>query len=179
MEPERIELSTRERERLKVLHEVEEGHLKQIEAARRLRLTDRQVRRLLVRLSREAGCLAYSGKMSVPVCTVLAWKLRSAWTVCTGCASAAVICPSSPVRSRRNLQVLPAYGLQGLQIKNKNPKPPSRPNTPRPPIILGVNLGTGHFHLAENRTFLLCVDSTDPRGTNKKDRGCHAVLALR
>ena len=34
MEPERIELSARERERLKVLHEVEQGHLKQIEAAR-------------------------------------------------------------------------------------------------------------------------------------------------
>src|SRR3989442_14721804 len=46
MEPERIELSAKERERLKVLHEVEQGHLKQVEAARRLRLTDRQVRRL-------------------------------------------------------------------------------------------------------------------------------------
>jgi hypothetical protein len=46
MEPERIELSARERERLKILHAVEQGHLRQIEAARRLRLTDRQVRRL-------------------------------------------------------------------------------------------------------------------------------------
>jgi len=45
MEPERIAWSSRERERLKVLHEVEEGHLKQVEAARRLRLSDRQVRR--------------------------------------------------------------------------------------------------------------------------------------
>jgi hypothetical protein len=53
MEPERIELSARERERLKVLHEVEEGHLKQIEAAQRLRLSDRQVRRLEVRLRQE------------------------------------------------------------------------------------------------------------------------------
>ena len=50
MEPERIELSAKERERLKVLHEVEQGHLKQVEAARRLRLTDRQVRRLQRRL---------------------------------------------------------------------------------------------------------------------------------
>lgn len=50
METERIELSARERERLKVLQQVEEGHVKQIEAARRLRLTDRQVRRLQVRL---------------------------------------------------------------------------------------------------------------------------------
>ena len=50
MREERIEMSERERERLKVLHEVEEGHLTQVAAARRLRLTDRHVRRLLVRL---------------------------------------------------------------------------------------------------------------------------------
>src|ERR1700687_3258252 len=54
MEEERIELSARERERLKILHEVEQGHLRQIDAADRLRLSDRQVRRLLGRL-REAG----------------------------------------------------------------------------------------------------------------------------
>jgi len=53
MEPERIELSARERERLKVLHEVEQGHLKQIEAARRLRLSDRHVRRLQERLRQQ------------------------------------------------------------------------------------------------------------------------------
>jgi hypothetical protein len=52
MEEERIELRAKERERLKVLHEVEQGHLLQIDAARRLRLSDRQVRRLLQRLSR-------------------------------------------------------------------------------------------------------------------------------
>jgi hypothetical protein len=50
MEEERIELSARERERLKVLHEVEQRHLRQIDAAHRLRLSDRQVRRLLGRL---------------------------------------------------------------------------------------------------------------------------------
>jgi hypothetical protein len=54
MEEERIELNARERERLKILHEVEQGHLRQIDAARRLRLSDRQVRRLLGRL-RTAG----------------------------------------------------------------------------------------------------------------------------
>lgn len=53
MEPERIDLSAKERERLKVLHEIEQGHLQQVEAARRLRLTDRQVRRLQARLRRE------------------------------------------------------------------------------------------------------------------------------
>ena len=53
MGPERIELSASERERLKVLQQVEEGHLKQVEAARRLRLTERQVRRLQIRLRSE------------------------------------------------------------------------------------------------------------------------------
>src|SRR5712692_9914166 len=50
MEEERIELHERERDRLKVLHEVQEGHWQQLEAAQRLRLTDRHVRRLLARL---------------------------------------------------------------------------------------------------------------------------------
>ena len=54
MEEERIDLSARERERLKVLHEVEQAHLRQVEAARSLRLSDRQLPRLLVRL-RTAG----------------------------------------------------------------------------------------------------------------------------
>src|SRR2546426_1837594 len=49
MEQERISLNARERERLKVLHEIEQGHLRQVEAARRLRLTARQVRRLWTR----------------------------------------------------------------------------------------------------------------------------------
>ena len=49
METERIELNARERERLKVLQQVEEGHLKQVEAARRLRLSVR-IRRLQARL---------------------------------------------------------------------------------------------------------------------------------
>ena len=54
METERIALSQRERDRLKVLHEVKQKHLSQVEAARRLKLTDRQVRRLLIRM-RESG----------------------------------------------------------------------------------------------------------------------------
>src|SRR5580704_2421373 len=52
MAEERIELSTRERERLKVLHEIQQGHMRQIDAAHRLRLSDRQVRRLLQRLGK-------------------------------------------------------------------------------------------------------------------------------
>ncbi len=53
MEPERIELSQRERDRLRVLHEVEQGHWTQVEAGRRLSVTDRHIRRLLARLRRD------------------------------------------------------------------------------------------------------------------------------
>src|SRR3970040_1276478 len=53
MKPERIELSQTERDRLKVLHELKEGHIRQVEAARRLLLSDRQVRRLLRRVQTE------------------------------------------------------------------------------------------------------------------------------
>ena len=54
MEAERITLSQRGRDRLKVLHEVQEKHLSQVAAAERLKITDRQVRRLLLRI-REHG----------------------------------------------------------------------------------------------------------------------------
>jgi transposase len=54
METERIALSQRERDRLRVLQEVQQGHLTQVEAAARVKLSDRQVRRLLLRL-REQG----------------------------------------------------------------------------------------------------------------------------
>jgi len=53
MEEERINLSQRERDRLRVLHELEQGHLQQREAARRLRLSDRQIRRLQKRLQQQ------------------------------------------------------------------------------------------------------------------------------
>ena len=54
METERITLSQRERDRLRVLHEVQQRHLTQVEAAARLKVTDRQVRRMLLRI-REHG----------------------------------------------------------------------------------------------------------------------------
>jgi hypothetical protein len=54
METERIALSQRERDRWKVLHEVKQKHLTQVEGAARLKVTDRQVRRMLLRL-RERG----------------------------------------------------------------------------------------------------------------------------
>src|SRR5438552_4921655 len=55
METERIALSQRERDRLKVLHEVKQKRLTQVAAAKRLKVTDRQVRRMLLRI-RERGC---------------------------------------------------------------------------------------------------------------------------
>ena len=42
-------LSTRDRDRLKVLHEVKQGHLTQREAGEQLKVTDRWVRQLLGR----------------------------------------------------------------------------------------------------------------------------------
>jgi hypothetical protein len=54
METERITLSQRERDRLKVLYEVNQKHLTQVAAAKRLRVTDRHVGRMLLRL-REHG----------------------------------------------------------------------------------------------------------------------------
>ena len=54
METERITLSPRERDRLKVLHEVQQKQLTQVAAAERLKVSDRQVRRMLLHL-RERG----------------------------------------------------------------------------------------------------------------------------
>jgi hypothetical protein len=50
METERIALSQRERDRLRVLHEVKQKHLTQVEAAWQLKVTDRHVRRMLIRI---------------------------------------------------------------------------------------------------------------------------------
>src|SRR5215472_18903161 len=52
-EQEMLVLSTRDRDRLKVLHEVKQGHLTQREAAEQLKVTDRWVRQLLGRVGRE------------------------------------------------------------------------------------------------------------------------------
>jgi hypothetical protein len=50
METGRIALSQQERDRLRVLHEVKQKHLTQVEAALRLKVTDRHVRRMLIRM---------------------------------------------------------------------------------------------------------------------------------
>ena len=54
METERMALSQRERDRLKVLHDVKQKQVTQVEAAQRLELTDRHIRRLLLQV-RERG----------------------------------------------------------------------------------------------------------------------------
>jgi hypothetical protein len=48
METERIALSQLERDRLRVLHEIRQKRITQSEAARRLKISDRHIRRLLV-----------------------------------------------------------------------------------------------------------------------------------
>src|SRR6202035_5202964 len=78
----------------------------------------------------------------------------------TGCVTADAICTCAPVQNRCGVpQVLPAYGLQDLWNEHRNPKTKSNPNTMCLQITLGEDLGSGHFYLAENRTFLLCVDT--------------------
>jgi hypothetical protein len=60
METERIALSQRERDRLKVLHEVQQKHLTQRAAAEQLKVTDRQVRRMLLRIGEQGdGALVH------------------------------------------------------------------------------------------------------------------------
>src|ERR1700723_2027611 len=85
----------------------------------------------------------------------------------TGCVSAAAICTCAPARTPCDLQVLPAYGLQDLQIEERSLLTQSNPNIMCLPITLGENLGGGHFYLAQIRTFLLCVDTKREPSTVK------------
>src|ERR1019366_10308167 len=71
METERMALSQRERDRLRVLQEVERGHLTQVEGARRIHLCDRQVRRLLLRLREQGDRAGIHGLRGRPSSRVL------------------------------------------------------------------------------------------------------------
>jgi hypothetical protein len=66
METERITLSQRERDRLQVLHDLQQGRLTQVVAAQRMKLTDRQVRRLLLRLHEEGDRAVIHGLRGRP-----------------------------------------------------------------------------------------------------------------
>jgi transposase len=66
METERMALSQRERDRLHVLHEVRGKQLTQREAARRLKISDRQIRRLLVGLRKRGDRTVIHGLRGRP-----------------------------------------------------------------------------------------------------------------
>ena len=66
METERMALSQRERDRLRVLQEVKQGHLTQREAARRIHRCDRQVRRLLLCLQEQGDRAVIHGLRGRP-----------------------------------------------------------------------------------------------------------------
>jgi transposase len=66
METERIALSQRERDRLRVLHEVKQKQITQIEAARRLKVSDRHIRRLLFRLEEQGDRAVIHGLRGRP-----------------------------------------------------------------------------------------------------------------
>src|SRR6266436_2207548 len=86
-------------------------------------------------------------------------RSNGVWMARTGYASAAAISGCAIARHPCDRpQVLPAYGLQDLRNKHQDPKTKSNPNTMCLPITPGENRGSGHFYLAKNRTFLLCVD---------------------
>src|ERR1700684_2483492 len=90
----------------------------------------------------------------------------------TGCATAGAIYTCGTAQNpRERPQVLPAYGLQDLRNNHQDPKTKSHPNTMRLPITLGENHGSGHFYLAKNRTFLLCVDTNLPCASPRKSPG--------
>src|SRR5690242_17360658 len=100
----------------------------------------------------------------------------------TGCATGVAICACSPVRHRRDRpQVLPAYGLQDLRNKSRNLKTKSNANTTCLQNTLGEDHGSGHFYLAENRTFLLCVDKPAPtiNGSASRAIGLYAICPFR
>src|SRR5580704_636245 len=110
----------------------------------------------------------YCGKKYVRGFVELRSRSNGAWTEATGCATEGDICTCAPAPNRRSVpQVLPAYGLQDLRNEHRNPKTKANPNTMCLQSTLGGDHGSGHFYLAENRTFLLCVDKTIGETTNR------------
>src|SRR6266404_6202834 len=76
METERIALSQRERDRLRVLHEVKQKQITQIEAARRLKISDRHIRRLLFHLEKHGDRAVIHGLRGRPSNRRLAARLE-------------------------------------------------------------------------------------------------------
>jgi predicted ArsR family transcriptional regulator len=76
METERIALSQREQDRLRVLHEVKRKQLTQSEAARRLKISERHIRRLLVELGKRGDRAVIHGLRGRPSNRRLAARLE-------------------------------------------------------------------------------------------------------
>src|SRR5215472_14981614 len=76
METELIALSQRDRDRLRVLHEVQQKLLTQVAAAKRLKVTDRQVRRLLWALEKRGDRAVVHGLRGRPSNRKLATALE-------------------------------------------------------------------------------------------------------
>jgi len=76
METERIALSQRERDRLRVLHEVKQKQITQMEAARRLKIGDRHIRRLLFGLGERGDRAVIHGLRGRPSNRRLAVRLE-------------------------------------------------------------------------------------------------------
>src|SRR4030095_12090203 len=66
METERIALSQRERDRLRVLHEIKQKQITQREAAKRLKISDRHIRRLLVGVAKRGDRAVIHGLRGRP-----------------------------------------------------------------------------------------------------------------
>src|SRR4029077_11698669 len=119
-------------------------------------------------ITRSAG-MAIAGachaKKCAPVFVVRRWKSNGVWMARPGYVSAAATCACAIAQHPCDRpQVLPAYGLQDPRNEEQNQKTKSNPNTMCLQITLGGNHGTGHFYLARNRTFLLCVDTKGYEG---------------
>jgi len=76
METERIALNQRERDRLRVLHEIRRKHITQCEAAKRLKISDRHIRRLLVELRKRGDRALLHGLRGRPSNRRLAARLE-------------------------------------------------------------------------------------------------------
>jgi hypothetical protein len=66
MEEEKLLLTQRDRDRLKVLHEVQKGHLTQRQASEQLKLTDRWIRKLLLRMQKHGDRAVIHGLRGRP-----------------------------------------------------------------------------------------------------------------
>ena len=84
METERIALSQRERDRLRVLHEAAQGYLTQVAAAGRMQLSDRQVRRLVLRIREQGDRAVIHGLRGRPSNRKMAAGLEQKILACIG-----------------------------------------------------------------------------------------------